>query len=446
MTTARRSLADALAGAFLSGTWTRPGLVETGAVVLGARRRWLGPLARTVLDFYPRPPLDRPRELAAVIEDCEHFSAAWENAASRGRPLAPTVFPVARTRMVRRRWPVPEIDDVAGLAEFVRLDLARLDWLADTRGYQRRTHQRLLHEYRYRWLPRAGRLPRLIEAPVAPLRRVQRQVLAEILTRIPVHECAHGFVRGRSVLSAAEPHTGAAAVVSLDLGTFFTSVTAARVYGLWRAAGYPEPVAHSLTGLTTLATPVAVITAMPPGGDPTDRHRLRAALRTPHLPQGAPTSPALANAIAYRLDARCAGYAAASGLTYTRYADDLLFAGDLDWAGAARLARGVQRIAAAEGFRLNPAKTRVRRAFERQRALGLVLNERARPARVEYDLLRAILHNAARTGAPTQNRDGHPDFRAHLAGRIAWVAAGDPVRAARLQAVFDRIDWSDRDA
>ncbi|MGF6725986.1 hypothetical protein P3T43_005371 [Paraburkholderia sp. GAS41] len=43
--------------------------------------------------------------------------------------------------------------------------------------------------------------------------------------------------------------------------------------------------------------------------------------RTRHLPQGAPTSPALANLCAFRLDLRLAGLARALGATYTRYAD-----------------------------------------------------------------------------------------------------------------------------
>ena len=47
-----------------------------------------------------------------------------------------------------------------------------------------------------------------------------------------------------------------------------------------------------------------------------------------HLPQGAPTSPALANVCAWRIDRRLAGLAEAAGADYTRYADDLAFSGD----------------------------------------------------------------------------------------------------------------------
>lgn len=55
--------------------------------------------------------------------------------------------------------------------------------------------------------------------------------------------------------------------------------------------------------------------------------------------------------------------------------------------------------------------------------------------------MKAILHDAATNGPGAANRNGHPDFRAHLLGRIGWVDAGSPTRGAKLRAAFDRIDW-----
>ena len=96
-------------------------------------------------------------------------------------------------------------------------------------------------------------------------------------------------------------------MLSLDLEDFFASVSAARVYGIFRAAGYPEPVAHTLTGLCTNVVPAAE--SVP--GD----FRLARRLATPHLPQGAPTSPALANLVAFHLDVRLSGLAGAIALS-----------------------------------------------------------------------------------------------------------------------------------
>jgi RNA-directed DNA polymerase len=437
--------ARALASAFLAGDWALDGLRDRGAQAMGARRRWLGPLARAVLASCPRPPLDRPRELAAVIESLPAFREAARRARCRGAPLRAVRWLPAPTRMVRRPWPVPRLDDLGDLCTLLDTDAAHLAWLADPLHRQRRTPVGPLHHYRYRWVTRAGRVPRLVEAPLARMAARQRILLHAVLDGVPVHPAAHGFVRGRGVRTAVGPHAGADVVVGLDLASFFASIEAGRVFGIFRAAGYPEPVAHHLTGLVTVEVPVGVLTRMPPGGSPEQRFALRRCLARPHLPTGAPTSPALANLAAYRLDARLTGYVASidgAGAAYTRYADDLIISG-----GAALrprvdgLVRAVERIADDEGFALNPAKTRVRRRSQRQQVLGVVVNDRPTVAREEYDRLRAVLHNAARTSGAEQNREGHPDFRAHLTGRVAWVASLDPVRGERLRAVLDRIVW-----
>jgi len=208
-------------------------------------------------------------------------------------------------------------------------------------------------------------------------------------------------------------------------------------------AGYPEAVAHQLTGLCTTATPVPALSEMPPGGSADERHLLRRALATPHLPQGAPTSPQLANLSAYRLDCRLAGLAAAVTANYTRYADDLTLSGGPELRQRAdRIIAGVRRIVANEGFRLNDTKTRVQPRAGRQTVTGIVVNERTNCTRAEYELLRATLHNAVRTGPAAQNRAVHSDFRAQLLGRVACVEALNPGRGRRLRADFERIDWT----
>ena len=133
------------------------------------------------------------------------------------------------------------------------------------------------------------------------------------------------------MLSHAASHVGEYAVLRIDLADFFASIAAARVHGILRTAGYPESVAHALTGLTTNAVPAQVLAQIAGrSGDPRSPAgvaRLRRRLATPHLPQGAPTSPALANLAAFGVDRRLTGLTAALGLTYTRHADDLTFSG-----------------------------------------------------------------------------------------------------------------------
>ncbi|WP_327007440.1 reverse transcriptase family protein [Dactylosporangium sp. NBC_01737] len=395
---AARVVAGALADAFLTVDWARGPLLDVGYEVLGRRPRWLGPVVTAVLRAYREAPADRPRELAEFI-----------TAPSR-QPIR--VRRATATRTVRQRWDSPRIDDLAALAELLDLDPDELDWFADRRGINRKHADHKVRHYSYIWIG-----DRLIEAPKSRLKAIQRRLLDEVLGPLPVHEAAHGFVPGRSAHTFAAAHAGQATVVRLDLRAFFTSVTAGRVYGLFRTAGYPEPVAHALTAMCTTRTPHAV------SG--------RIEHRTPHLPQGAPTSPALANLVAFRLDRRLTGLAARFGVTYGRYADDLAFSGSLGY--PSRLVEAVSAVVADEGFHVNPAKTRVRGSGDRQRLAGLVVNAHPAVPRDDYDRLRAMLHTAARDGLDAANRDGHPDFAAHLTGLVSWASHGHPARAARLE-------------
>jgi hypothetical protein len=274
----------------------------------------------------------------------------------------------------------------------------------------------------------------LLEIPKADTKSIQRRILREILNFIPPHKAAHGFRPGRSVGSYVAPHVGRTIVLRFDLRDFFASISAARITAIFRTAGHPKSVARVLAGLCSTRTP----------SDLVGEHDMGPRWRSPHLPQGAPTSPALANLAAYRLDIRLSALAKSLGAAYTRYADDLAFSGD------ERLARSAKRIqvlvgviAAEEGFELNFRKSRFMRRGLRQQLAGLVVNVKPNVRRQAFDTLKAILCNCVRHGPASQNRDEHPDFLAHLAGRIAHVRQWNPVRGAKLQSLFDRIRWSD---
>jgi hypothetical protein len=340
-------------------------------------------------------------------------------------------------------WPVPELATPAALAEWLGLSLPELDWFADYQGRQARAPEGPLRHYTYRWLPKRSGTPRLLEIPKPRLKRLQRRVLDGILAHVPAHEAAHGYRRGRSVLSYAAPHCGRAVVLRFDLRDFFPAVRASRVHALFRTAGYPTAVARLLTGLCTSRVP-ADVREGPAAGEPYLPHAARRLYASPHLPQGAPTSPALANLCAYRLDCRLAGLAAELAARYTRYADDLAFSGGEGLErGARRFQVAVCRVALEEGFEVNTRKSRFMRRGVRQQLTGVVLNVHPNVARRAFDELKATLTNCVRQGPASQNRAGRPDFRAHLAGRVAHVARLNPARGRRLRALFERVAWGD---
>jgi hypothetical protein len=260
--------------------------------------------------------------------------------------------------------------------------------------------------------------PRTITAPRAALKRIQRKILVEILDKLPVHAACHGFVRGRSVASNAAPHVGARLVVKMDLRDFFPSIHYRRVAGLFRRLGYGVDVASALAGLTTHRGKLPDGTVLWPGV----------------LPQGAPTSPALANLLCRRLDARLAGLCARAGGVYTRYADDLTFSfatppdkgigGFLWW---------VDQVCQQEGFTENTSKRRLLWSGGRQRVTGVVVNSGLHIPREARKNFRALLHNCRKDGLSAHAR-GRKDFSAYLRGFASYVKMVQPELGARLVA------------
>jgi RNA-directed DNA polymerase len=427
----------------LAGAWTRAGLRGRAAEALGDAPPWLGGLVNRVRRRYPTPPIDGHEELAAFIAADRRFQTettrrAWD--VQRWFVPEARMVPVSGPPADFSVFPLESPGD---LARNLGLTATELDWFADLRGMNARTTLDPLLHYHARWVAKASGGYRLLEAPKARLKRIQRFILRHVLAGIPPAPAAHGFVVGRNVRSFVLPHAGRHVLLRLDLEDFFTSVARARVAALFRRVGYPGAVARALAGLCTAITPLHVLAAHPRvGTELAMRARTNQRLRTPHLPQGSPTSPALSNLAAFRLDRRLAALASAHGATLTRYADDLAFSGDRLFARSLPVfLPQVGAIALEEGFAINHRKTRVMRRGRRQQLCGLVINDRPNLPREEVDNLRALLFNAGRFGPDSQNRQQHPAFRSHLEGRIAWVASIDPARARRLQVLFEKIPW-----
>lgn len=310
---------------------------------------------------------------------------------------------------------LPRWDTAADLAAWLDVPLDRLQWWTspaqDFRAMQA-DRPTSAHYHPLLKAKRSGGL-RLIEVPKPALKRAQQKLLSGLLEAVPVHEHAHGFVRGRSAISHARGHAGHAVVLAFDLRDFFHSIGVARIRALWRTLGYAEGVADALARLTTTRTPLAVRERLVDDGGIDWKGARRLASR--HLPQGAPTSPALANLCAFGLDLRLEGLAWRFGAHYSRYADDIVFSGPRELGSRGRtLQSWVEAIVQAEGFRLHPGKTRRMPAHQRQQVTGMVVNERPNLARDAYDRLRARLHACAASGcdAATWTR---------LQGQVGWA-------------------------
>jgi hypothetical protein len=439
-TTLSERVAHRLAAALLEAGWTAESVARRTWQVLETveaetRLGLLRDLAEDLKADYP----PSPRELAAMLRRSSHFEtvAAQAGTVLRDLPFGIESTPV-EAREILRGLAVPNLATVGDLAGWLDIDPATLRSIAGLWRPDRAPPER--RHYHSAFIPKRNGSPRLVERPKPRLKAIQRRILREILDHVPVHAAAHGFVGGRSCLSAAAMHCGEAVVVSLDLKDFFLDTKIGRIDGLFRALGYSWEVARLLTGLCTSRTPPDVFEALPEAGRPDWQTRRKFAAA--HLPQGAPTSPALANLAAFSLDRRLAGLAQSLGARYTRYADDLIFSGSDGFEDrVGRLLRATGTVVVEEGFQLNAPKTRIMRRGRRQRVLGIVLNHHCSVPRDEVDRMKAILFNCRRNGPARENREAHPDFRAHLEGRVAWVEQIDPARGTKLRRLFDEIVW-----
>jgi len=339
-------------------------------------------------------------------------------------------------------WDLPALKSQSALAAWFNTTLSELEWYADLKDLIRKQRDtRLTHYYYKQQIKKSGNI-RLIEAPKQHLRHMQRRILAEILDRVSAHPCAHGFVKGRSIRSFAAPHVAQAVVLRMDIEDFFPSFAARRIQAFFRTLGYPEPVADLLGGLCTNAVAYRSWRAPEMEMIPSRFNEARRLYARPHLPQGAPTSPALANLCSYRLDCRLAGLARSAGASYTRYADDLAFSGDRNFAAhAERFSMSVAAILLESGFAVNHHKTRIMRPGVRQRLVGLVTNQHLNVPREDFDRLKATLVNSIRHGWQSQNREGKSDFRSHLSGRVSFVESINLARGTRLRRLFEQIEW-----
>ena len=281
---------------------------------------------------------------------------------------------------------------------------------------------------------------RQIWAPIPRLKFVQRWILDKVLNNLTTHGAAHGFVRGKSIVTNAAVHSNSALLIKLDVKEFFPSVNWRRVKGVFRHAGYHEQIATLLALLCT-ESPRQIVEQ--------NGATFYVALADRALPQGAPTSPALTNIVCLNLDRRLTGLADQLGLRYSRYADDLTFSLPVTEVATTKklkaaktvknapkdkensehnhligqLLGSVNKILREEGFILNNDKTRIIRTGNQQSVTGMVVNGDHAP-RVPRQIkrrLRAAIHNLEKGG--NLRADETLDT---LAGFAAWIASAEP--------------------
>jgi hypothetical protein len=223
--------------------------------------------------------------------------------------------------------------------------------------------------YRKFSIPKRSGGEREISSPIPALLFVQKWILGNILSRIPVADCAHGGIEGRSIITNASEHLGAPALLKMDISDFYGSVGFGFGVSTFRRLGYPQDVSVSLGQFC---------------------------FDMGSLPQGAATSPSLANQSCAVMDKRCGGLARKYGLKYTRYFDDITFSGPYI---NERLIEIISGIASESGFKINEKKTRMLLGKSAKYVTGIsVGGDKLRLPRSSRRAIRNAAHLLVKTG------------------------------------------------
>lgn len=233
-------------------------------------------------------------------------------------------------------------------------------------------------------IPKKNGDTRTICVPNKNLKKVQKKLYNKLSTYYDeiktqnnfTSKISHGFEKNRSIVTNAEVHKNKRYVVNLDLLDFFPSINFGRVRSYFIKNNYFEIN-------DDIATILAQLTCY-----------------KGTLPQGAPTSPLIANMICNIMDIRILKIAKKYRLDYTRYADDLTFStnnkyflNDYD-----KFLEDIKNIIHRSGFELNSKKTRLLFSNSRQEVTGLVVNKKISVPKEYYKNTRAMAHSLYKNG------------------------------------------------
>lgn len=312
---------------------------------------------------------------------------------------------------------LPLLESFLDVANALEIPPETLQWLTYHRESSASDH------YSRFEIPKRSGGKRLISSPKPALRKAQSWVNENLLSVLTPSPAAMAFRPGLSIVDNARRHLGSAVLVKLDLKDFFPSITFPKVRNYFQRLGYNSGVASVLALLTTDAPRVKMTI-----GDTVKF----VAVGERSLPQGAVSSPALANLIATGLDIRCLALAKKANWTYSRYADDLVFSTSASDSAPHRLIKTVDTIVQDLGFHLNLEKTKIMRSPRRQVVNGLLLGPDVRLTRKDLRRWRAFLHRCEAKGPDVVSEEIGKDALAVARGFHSYLHMINPGMAEQL--------------
>jgi len=187
---------------------------------------------------------------------------------------------------------------------------------------------------------------RNIASPSMNIKYRQQWILRNILDKIDMLDSVHGFVKGRSIVTNALEHVGKECILNIDIADFFPSISKNKVIRTFENIGYCKKVATLLADICCFKE---------------------------SLPQGAPTSPSLANIVFSEVDDEILKFIKNKGINYTRYADDLTFSSNED---LFYLVEVIYGILERYDYKPNKNKTNIVSGNKRKMVTGIIVNDK----------------------------------------------------------------------
>lgn len=256
--------------------------------------------------------------------------------------------------------------------------------------------------YQYKQYPIAkrGGGVRIILHPSRRLKALQKWLLANVIATWPVHRAATAYRKGHTILDNATVHLGTRFLLRMDMAEFFPSLTIEDMLAFNRTR----------TGLFR------------DWSEQDFDWFCRLTLRFGRLTIGAPTSPAISNALCFDLDVALDALCQIRGVNYTRYADDLFFSANEKGVLAEieqEVKRTISTVTLPKGLRVNDDKTRHSSKKGARKVTGIVLGSDGK-AYVGRHLKRRVKSQVHMLDRLT------PSERESLAGMISYITGFDP--------------------
>ncbi len=257
-------------------------------------------------------------------------------------------------------------------------------------------------------IPKKSGGQRRISAPSRGLAHILYYVNEMLKAVYQPSDYAMGFAEGRNIVDNASRHIGQNYVFNTDLENFFPSIEQPRVWKRFQLPpfNFNQKLASILAGLCCI------------------KEKSEDGNFIYVLPQGAPTSPLITNAICDNLDRKLSGLARRFGLHYSRYADDITFSSMYNvFHEDGEFVSELKRIVEDQKFRIKASKTRLQKVGQRQEVTGLTVSNRVNTSKGYIAEIRNLLHIWEKYGY----NEAYKRFYPHYKKNKGHVKKGEPM-------------------